>query len=62
MSNGGLDASTGWRLILVGTLSNLVFKAGVVAVLGHRRLRGRILTAFGVSFAAGVALLFLWPG
>ena len=58
---GGLEPSMGWRLILVGTLSNLVFKAGVVTVLGHRRLRGRILAAFGVSFVAGVGLLILWP-
>ncbi|MBT8404901.1 MAG: MgtC/SapB family protein [Gemmatimonadetes bacterium] len=61
VQNGGLEAATGWRLILVGTLSNLVFKGGVVAVLGDRRLRSRIISAFGVSFVAGVALLFLWP-
>ena len=59
--NGGLEASTGWRLILVGAMSNLVFKGGVVAVLGDRRLRARVLTAFVISFAAGVALLALWP-
>lgn len=58
----GLDPAQGWRLILVGTLSNLVFKAGMVTVLGHRRLRGRILAAFGVSFAAGVGILLFWPG
>jgi uncharacterized membrane protein (DUF4010 family) len=61
VQNGGIEATTGWRLILVGTLSNLVFKGGVVVALGDRRLRSRILAAFGVSFAAGVALLFLWP-
>lgn len=62
VDSGGLEADRGWRLILVGSLSNLVFKAGLVAVLGHRRLRGRILTAFGVSFVAGVGLLVFWPG
>lgn len=62
VATGGLDPSHGWRLILVGTLSNLVFKAGLVTVLGHRRLRGRILAAFGVSFLAGVGLLVFWPG
>jgi uncharacterized membrane protein (DUF4010 family) len=61
VQNGGLEPAMGWRLILVGTLSNLVFKGGVVAVMGDRRLRSRILAAFGVSFVAGVALLFLWP-
>jgi uncharacterized membrane protein (DUF4010 family) len=58
---GGLEPTMGWRLILVGTLSNLVFKGGVVAMLGERRLRARILGAFGLSFAAGVALLLFWP-
>lgn len=62
VNSGGLDAAQGWRVILVGSLSNLVFKAGMVVALGHRRLRGRILTAFGVSLAAGIALLLLWPG
>ena len=38
---GRLDADTGWRLILVASMSNLVFKGGVVAVMGTRRLFAR---------------------
>lgn len=51
---------TGWRLILIAGLSNLLFKAGVVAFIGSRALLGRVAVAFGVAFAAGLALLWLW--
>ncbi|MDH3457725.1 MAG: MgtC/SapB family protein [Gemmatimonadota bacterium] len=57
-----LDTETGWRLILVGAMANLVFKAGVVVALGHAQLIRRIATVFGVALAAGVALLVMWPG
>lgn len=56
-----LDAATGWRLILVATLSNLVFKAGTVAVLGSRRLLVMILALFSIAFAGGAAILLFWP-
>jgi uncharacterized membrane protein (DUF4010 family) len=54
--------STGWRLILVGSLANLVFKGGIVAALGHPKLRRRIGIAFTAALVAGVGILFLWPG
>lgn len=57
-----LATSTGWRLILVGSLANLAFKGGIVTVLGHRDLRLRIVLAFAAAIAAGVGILFLWPG
>jgi uncharacterized membrane protein (DUF4010 family) len=61
VKGGGIAADVGWRLILVGSLSNLVFKGGVVAVLGHAQLRARIFTAFGIAVAGGIGLLFFWP-
>jgi uncharacterized membrane protein (DUF4010 family) len=36
--NAGIDATTAWRLIVVAAIANLVFKAGIIAVLGSRRL------------------------
>jgi len=57
---GRVDAGTGWRLILVGVLSNLVFKGGAVVALGSRALRGRMLRMFGLSLAAGILILVLW--
>lgn len=42
-------------------LSNLVFKAGMVVALGHRKLRARIAVSFGLALVGGVAILWLWP-
>jgi len=60
--SGDVGAGTGWRLILVGSLANLLFKGGIVVVLGDRRLSSRVLSLFGLGIAAGVALLAFWPG
>lgn len=56
-----LDGQTGWRLVLTASLSNLVFKTGVVAVLANRALLARIGWLFGSAFAGGLAIIFLWP-
>jgi len=56
-----LDVDTGWRMILIGALSNLVFKAGAVAMLSHRQLLIRISVAFGIALAGGILLLLVWP-
>lgn len=62
MQTGQLELGTGWRMILLGGLSNIVFKGGVVLLLGSRALRGRITLAFGAALLGGVAILALWPG
>jgi uncharacterized membrane protein (DUF4010 family) len=56
-----LDASVGWRLILVGAMANLVFKGIMVGVLGDARLRARVAVLFGLSFAGAALVLWLWP-
>ncbi|MEM9558514.1 MAG: MgtC/SapB family protein [Acidobacteriota bacterium] len=61
MASERIDHDLGWRLILVGALSNLVFKGGVVAVLGPRRLLARMALLFGLTLAGGLALLLWWP-
>jgi uncharacterized membrane protein (DUF4010 family) len=61
VSDGHVGVSTGWRLILLGGVANLVFKAGMVAVLGSRRMLWPVLLVFGAA-AAGAAVLWLaWP-
>jgi uncharacterized membrane protein (DUF4010 family) len=62
MEAGELDGRTGWRIILVGALANLVFKAGIVVALGHRRLAPRVLGAFGFALVGGIGIFALWPG
>lgn len=61
VASGQVDPSTGWRAILLAGLSNLVFKAGIVAVLGARALLGRIALLFGAMLAGGGAIFWLWP-
>ena len=61
MKSGTVGSDIGWRLIMVGAVSNLAFKAGAVAVLGSAVLRKRIALLFGLT-AVGAALLFVfWP-
>jgi uncharacterized membrane protein (DUF4010 family) len=62
MKGDGLDPDVGWRVVMVGALANLVFKGAVVFTIGHDSLRGRIAAVFGLTLAAGAAILLLWPG
>ncbi len=61
-NDGRVVASTAWRVILIATMSNLVFKAGAVAVLGSRRLLLWVAMLFGIALVCGGALLFLGEG
>lgn len=56
-----VDTEVGWRMIMIGAMSNLAFKAAAVGILGHRRLLGRITVLFGLSIAAGGTILAFWP-
>jgi uncharacterized membrane protein (DUF4010 family) len=61
IKRGELEVDTGWRMILLGSLSNLVFKGAAVAMLGHPRLLGRVSIAFGIVLVCGLLLLLFWP-
>jgi uncharacterized membrane protein (DUF4010 family) len=61
VSDESLDPAIGWRLIVVASVANLVFKAALVGGLANRRLLGRIVMLFSVPVIGGVALLWLWP-
>ncbi len=54
---GRISPDHGWRVILVATMSNLVFKAVAVATLGHRRLFFRVGVCYGLVLLAGVLML-----
>jgi uncharacterized membrane protein (DUF4010 family) len=56
-----LPATTGWRVIVVAKLSNLLFKYGAVVALGQRRLWLTLAAAYGVALVTGLALLLAWP-
>jgi uncharacterized membrane protein (DUF4010 family) len=61
VSQGNLPADTGWRVIMVGAVSNTLFKGGIVALLGSRALLARIAVLYGIAVIAGVLLVVLWP-
>jgi len=61
VDGGRLAPGDGWRAILLAVLSNLVFKGGIVAVLGSRRMLGRVAVLFAAVLAGGGAIWWLWP-
>jgi uncharacterized membrane protein (DUF4010 family) len=61
MRSGSLEPSTGWRVILIAALANLVFKGGIVAVTGGRILFLRVLPVYGAALLTGLGILFFWP-
>jgi len=58
---GRIGTDTAWRAILLATLANLVFKAGLAFVLGGPPLLRNLAVLFVPSIAAGAALLAFWP-
>ncbi|ASQ91780.1 hypothetical protein CHL67_10480 [Prosthecochloris sp. GSB1] len=57
---GRISTDTGWRMMMTGALSNILFKGVAVAFLGARGLFLRILVLFGLSLAGGLLLLLFW--
>ena len=54
---GQLSPAQTWRIILVGYMANLAFKAGVVAVIGTRQMLARVAIMFGILGAACAAVM-----
>ncbi|MGA7616872.1 MAG: MgtC/SapB family protein [Thermoanaerobaculia bacterium] len=57
-----IELAQAWRVIVIAILSNLVFKAGVVLLLGRRRVFYWIATLFAIHILAGALILAFWPG
>lgn len=51
----------GWRLILVASMTNLIFKAGMVGILGGKRLFVEVALLFTIPMAGGILLLLFMP-
>jgi uncharacterized membrane protein (DUF4010 family) len=60
LERGLIDADTAWRVILVGTLSNLAFKLATGWMLGAPALARRLVVLFGLSGAGGLLVLAFW--
>jgi uncharacterized membrane protein (DUF4010 family) len=61
MESQHVGVDTGWRMMLVGALSNIAFKTGVIAWLGPKGLLLRVAGLFAIAAGAGGLLLWLWP-
>lgn len=61
MNKDRISADTGWRLIMIATLANTLFKGGAVAFLGGKALLKRIVILYGIAIISGIAIIFLWP-
>jgi len=61
VNSGDVAPGDGWRMIVVGMLSNLAFKGAAVGFLGDRRLFARVGAAFAITGAVGVVLIAYWP-
>lgn len=59
--DGRVEGTTAWRVIMIATMSNLVFKASAVAVLGSRQLFLYTAVLFGIAFVGGAAILTFCP-
>jgi uncharacterized membrane protein (DUF4010 family) len=60
VGQGDLSAQIGWRLIITGVMSNLVFKTFLVAGLGGRAMLIRLLPFMAVAIAGCCVVLALW--
>lgn len=58
---GRLNADLAWQVVLIGALSNIVFKAATVFVIARKTLIRYVAPAFVVTVVAGVLVIFLWP-
>lgn len=58
----GQAMRTGWRLIMVGLLANLVGKALFVVAIADRQLFRRIVQVFAIPFLGGILTILFWPG
>jgi uncharacterized membrane protein (DUF4010 family) len=55
-----LGVAQGWRVILLASMSNLLFKLAIAWGLGGRRVAWRLAIAYAFALAAGAALLVWW--
>ena len=56
-----IDIDIGWRMILIGAMSNMLFKLAIAGVLGHRRLFRFLAVYFGIIILGGILLIVFWP-
>lgn len=61
MKGGRLQTDLGWKLILLASISNLVFKGIMAVILGAKELIRWIVISFGIAISTGLLIIWLWP-
>ena len=61
VSDDRLSATTGWNVIVLAFIANLVFKAILIALLGDRKLLKRIVIFFSIMMLTGIILIASSP-
>lgn len=61
LNSGELDVHLAWKLILIASLSNLAFKAGMATFLGTKILGKYVIAAFLISIVIGLLIVWWWP-
>lgn len=56
-----LEPGSVWRVVMLASLSNVVFKSAAVLALGSAVLFARMLPILALTLAAGAALILFWP-
>lgn len=59
--SGRISGADGWRVILVASLANLLFKAGITVLFATREVIVAVVTVFGLTGLLGIALVLWWP-
>ncbi|QCK14548.1 MgtC/SapB family protein [Mangrovivirga cuniculi] len=61
MQKGTIDPTQGWKYIMVGGLSNLLFKGGMTISMASKRVTKIVIPVFLIIIGVGVVLIFIWP-
>lgn len=55
--DGAMEPDVGWRVILLASISNLIFKGAVATIIGGRRLGVIIAPLFAITIGVGIILI-----
>jgi uncharacterized membrane protein (DUF4010 family) len=61
LNRGDIVVDSAWKTILLAALSNLLFKAAMVAFWGTRQLSKFIFIIFGAAILTGLLINWIWP-
>lgn len=60
VSTGRVSSIEGWRIIAVALISNLAFKAAMVAILGTRAIWRKVALPYVLTIGIGISIVLLW--